>query len=278
MPIGRDGWFDGGKPIHVEGGLRARTARGRIGEQWWSRRFIDILEESCDAGRLARGRTYARKGQVLGFDLTPGLVGARVQGSRPKPYDVSINIRAYGAADWAAIEAELAAEALYRAALLAGEMPTEIVEVFDRLGLPLFPTDLDMQCSCPDWGFPCKHLSAVLYLLAEAFDDDPFLVLAWRGRAKEDLLDALRGRADDDEDAEPDPLHVDDAPFAERVADFYAPAVSLGRLRDRAAGGATPPELLLRVLDPPPIKVRHIPMIDLLRRAYRDLAEPVTEE
>jgi uncharacterized Zn finger protein len=76
-------------------------------------------------------------------------------------------------------------QALYRAALLAGEMPHEIVDVFDGLDLPLFPVRMDMRCSCPDWAMPCKHASAVLYVLAEAFDDDPFLVLAWRGRARE---------------------------------------------------------------------------------------------
>ena len=87
------------------------------------------------------------------------------------------------------------------------------------------PRDLDMDCSCPDWGFPCKHLSAVLYVLAEAFDDDPFLVLAWRGMAKEALLDALRatgGTADDGDGAAPSRLlDVPDVPFAARLADFY---------------------------------------------------------
>ncbi|HEX8630697.1 MAG TPA: SWIM zinc finger family protein [Catenuloplanes sp.] len=270
MPVGPDGWFDGGGPIHVEGGIKARTKRGSIGEQWWSRRFIDILEGICDPGRLARGRAYARKGQVLDFDLSPGLVVARVQGSRPKPYQVKITIEAYGDADWTRVEEALAAQALHRAKLLAGEMPTELVGVFDELGLPLFPSRLDMECSCPDWGFPCKHLSAALYVLAEAFDDDPFLVLAWRGRGREELLDALRGQPDTAQ--APDPLDVEDVPLTERLGDFYSPTVSLGRLREHPTEGVTtPPELLLRVLDAPPVRVRHIPLVDLLRTAYRSL-------
>ncbi|MCG5212633.1 SWIM zinc finger family protein [Streptosporangium soli] len=264
-------WYDGDGPISVEGGIRARSTRGSIGRQWWSRRFIDILEGICDAGRLSRGRSYARKGQVLSLDLSAGLVEAQVQGSRPRPYDVTVRIMAYGEAAWGRVEESLAGQALYRAALLAGEMPKEIVDVFDALSLPLFPAELDMECSCPDWGFPCKHLSAVLYLLAEAFDRDPFLVLAWRGRAKDDLLDALRGLADDDEAA--DPLHVDEVPFTDRMNDFYAPAVSLGRLLSRPGGAPPPPDLLLRALDPPPVKVRHIPLLDILRPVYRDLAD-----
>ena len=64
-----------------------------------------------------------------------------------------------------------------------------------RPGTPLFPrlaSDLDMRCSCPDWGVPCKHLAAVCYVLAEEFDRDPFAMLAWRGKARDDLLAALR--------------------------------------------------------------------------------------
>ncbi|MFC4532210.1 SWIM zinc finger family protein [Sphaerisporangium dianthi] len=276
MPVGKDGWFEAAAPIRVEGGIQARSRRGSIGEQWWSRRFVDILEGICDSGRLGRGRAYARKGQVLQIDLAAGEVKAKVQGSRPAPYRVSIRIPAYGPQAWAGIQEALAGQALYRAKLLAGEMPAEIVEVFDGLGLPLFPAgpaELDMDCSCPDWGFPCKHLSAVLYLLGEAFDEDPFLVLAWRGRAKEPLLDALRGTAGDDEEP-PDPLHVDDVPFAERLDDFYTPSAPLGRLRPRPAASSAPPELLLRALEPPAVKVRHIPLMDILRPAYRRLSAP----
>lgn len=273
MPVDPSGrFFEGGQPIRVDGGIAVRAKRGKIGEQWWSRRFVDILEQICDGGRLARGRTYARKGQVIDFTMTPGRVLGRVQGSRPDPYQVTITIGAYDEAQWTDVTSVLASQALYRAALLAGEMPHEIVDVFDGLNLPLFPARLEMICSCPDWSVPCKHASAVLYVLAEAFDDDPFLVLAWRGRGREELLAALRL------DPEPadviDPLAIEDVPLDSRLADFYSPGISLSRLRERPARVTTPPELLLRALDPPPIRVRHIPLVDILRPAYRDLADP----
>ncbi|GIH61257.1 SWIM zinc finger family protein [Microbispora siamensis] len=285
MPVGRDGWFEAARPIRVEGGIKARSKRGSIGERWWSRRFIDILEHVCDAGRLTRGRAYARRGQVLDLDLGPGLVKARVQGSRPDPYDVSVRIMAYGADEWAGLVEALAAQALHRAKLLAGEMPPEIEEVFSGCGLPLFPGErgLDMACSCPDWGFPCKHLSAVLYLLAEAFDDDPFLVLAWRGMGREALLDALRATGGGRTPGEPGGggmpglLDVADVPFAERTGDFYESGGSPARLGPPADPGS-PPDLLLRALDPPPVKARHIPLLDLLRPAYRTLAAQENEE
>jgi uncharacterized Zn finger protein len=271
MPVGPDGrFFEGGTPIRVENGLAVRSKRGDIGAQWWSRRFVDVLERICDGGRLARGRSYARKGQVLDLTLTPGVVTGRVQGSRPEPYDVSITVPVIPSAAWHDIVGALGAQALFRAALLAGDMPHEIVALFDGLGHPLFPDALDMDCSCPDWGRPCKHLSAVLYVLAEAFDDDPFGVLAWRGRDRDALLGALRSTPDTE--VVPDVLDVPEEPLDERLTDFYAPGLSLGRLRDRPGRATAPPELLLRALEAPAIRVRHIPLADLLRPAYRDLA------
>ncbi|HEX5200665.1 SWIM zinc finger family protein [Paractinoplanes rhizophilus] len=276
MPVDREGrFFEGGKPIAVEGGIAVRAKRGKIGEQWWSRRFVDVLERVCDGGRLARGRAYARKGQVMDFQITAGSVTARVQGSRPRPYAVSIAIAAFDEAQWTDVTESLGSRALYRAALLAGDMPHELLDVFAERGLPLFPDELDIRCSCPDWSVPCKHGSAVLYVLAEAFDDDPFLVLAWRGRDRETLLTALRGTPEPVEAV--DPLAVEESPLEDHLADFYSPGISLSRLRERPARVTTPPELLLRALDPPPVKVRHIPLTDLLRPAYRDLAAPPSD-
>jgi uncharacterized Zn finger protein len=271
MPIDPDGrFFSTNQPIAVDGGIAVRAKRGKIGERWWSRRFVDILETICDGGRLGRGRSYARKGQVIDFGVTPGRVRARVQGSRPKPYQVTITIPAYDEVDWSRIQVALGARALYRAALLAGDMPHEIVDVFDSLGRPLFPSDLDMRCTCPDWSIPCKHASAVLYVLAEAFDDDPFLVLAWRGRDRDELLNALRGMPEPL--PAPDPLAVEEVPLESRLESYFTPGLSLSRLRERPPRATAPPELLLRALDAPPVRVRHIPLVDLLRPAYRDLA------
>ncbi|WP_433240755.1 hypothetical protein ACQPYK_35045 [Streptosporangium sp. CA-135522] len=62
-----------------------------------------------------------------------------------------------------------------------------------------------------------------------------------------------------------------DVPFGERPATFYSPAVSLNRLRPRPDVAVAPADLLLRLLEPPPVKVRHIPLVDVLRKPYREL-------
>ena len=188
-------WSDWSAPIKVEGGLKARSARGAIGETWWSRRFIDVMESLVVGGRLTRGRSYARKGQVLSLEVTAGAVEAQVQGSRPKPYAVVIGLAPFSELVWAKVEVALAEQALFSAKLLSGEMPPGLDDVFAAAGAPLFPQalgDLTMRCSCPDYAVPCKHLAATFYLLAEAFDADPFQILAWRGRGRDELLARLR--------------------------------------------------------------------------------------
>jgi uncharacterized Zn finger protein len=255
-------------------GIRARSRRGTIGEQWWSRRFIDVLESFGMRGRLARGRTYARSGQVLGFEISCGYVTAQVQGSRPRPYRVRIQVTPLTTAQWRRVEHALAGQALFRAKLLAGEMPPEIEEVFAGCGTPLFPRsarDMPMSCSCPDWEVPCKHLAAVCYVLAEAFDADPFGILAWRGRGREELLAALRLLTSGAREAARPVLEVSDSPLADCLAGFWSAGLSPARLRSLPAAPATAPDLLLRSFEPPAVRVRGRDLATLLTPAYERL-------
>jgi uncharacterized Zn finger protein len=285
--------FESSGPIAVEGGIKARSKRGAIGEQWWSRRFIAFLESSGIGGRLQRGRAYARRGQVLEFALAAGEVTARVQGSRPSPYRVSITVRPLTVAQWREIEARLASQALFRARLLAGEMPAEIEQVFADCGVPLFPEpgrDLTMSCDCPDWSVPCKHLAAVCYVLAEAFDDDPFAMLALRGKERGSLLAAMRGRAPG-ASADASPAVSPAGPAAgttpalalladvtgvaleESLADFWSAGLSQARLRVLPPSPVAPPDLLLRLSEPPAVEVRGQPLLDVLAPVYTRLAD-----
>lgn len=283
----RGDWPPPSRPRPVDGGLKARSKRGAIGEQWWSQRFLAVLESFGMASRLARGRNYARRGQVIGFDLAPGRVTARVQGSRTAPYRVSITVAPLTDAQWERVEAELAAQALFRARLLAGEMPAEIEDAFAGCGTPLFPgsaRDLVMSCSCPDWGMPCKHLAAVCYLLAEAFDEDPFAMLAWRGRSREELLARLRalaaggpGRVGPDIGAAP-VIDVADRPLAECLDEFWSPGLPPARLRTLPATAGGRPDLLLRAFPPPEVTVRAKSLPAVLAPAYeRMAADPLTQ-
>jgi uncharacterized Zn finger protein len=255
-------WAEAGPPIQVEGGIRARSKRGAIGERWWSRRFVEVLE----------------------FELGQGVVRARVQGSRPVPYQVRIGVLPLTTAQWRRVIEALRGQALFRAKLLAGEMPHEIEQVFADCGTPLFPRsarDLDLFCSCPDWEVPCKHLAAVCYVLAEQFDDDPFAMLAWRGRDRADLLAALRGPAVGQagtgaaaprSGADAAPAGAAAVPLAQCLDRFWSPGVSRARLRAAQAAPPVPPDLLLRSAQPPDVQIRGMDLATVLGPAYQRLA------
>jgi uncharacterized Zn finger protein len=268
------GWYPPSRPLAASGGIKARSQRGAIGAQWWSRRFIDVLESFGMTGRLQRGRRYARAGQVLELEISSGYVTARVQGSRAAPYKVRIQVLPLTTSQWQRVEETLAGQALFRAKLLAGEMPAEIEDVFAGCGTPLFPRsdhDLDMRCSCPDWGVPCKHLAAVCYVLAERFDDDPFCMLAWRGRDREALLESLRRSRAAAPAQSGQVIEVQAAPLADCLEGFWSPGLSAARLRGLPAVPAAAPDLLLRMLEPPPIRVGGKDLPALLAPAYARL-------
>src|SRR5262249_52421381 len=143
----------------AKGGIKAQSKRGQFGETWWAKRWIEVLESFDIGARLGRGRSYARGGQVLNIDIDKGRATAKVQGSRPQPYKVRIDLKVLTAADWKKLVQSLSGQAIYTAKLLAGEMPQDIEQAFIKAGLSLFPErlkDLETDCSCPDWSNPCK--------------------------------------------------------------------------------------------------------------------------
>jgi uncharacterized Zn finger protein len=199
-----------GPPRKVKGGIRARSKKGAFAKSWWARRWLAVLESLQLGGRLARGRAYARAGQVMDLSIEAGLVTARVQGSRAEPYAVTIRVKPLSKDDWQSLAAVLSREVVFLARLLAGEMPTDIERAFEQAGLSLFPTrikDLATACSCPDSSNPCKHIAAVYYLLGEEFDRDPFLIFRLRGMPREELLRVL----EEMEQAAHPPAREDDA-------------------------------------------------------------------
>ncbi len=269
-------------PRPAEGGIAARKQRGVIGETWWSARFVAVLESFAIGSRLRRGRSYARSGQVLDLEVEPGIVYARVQGSRRVPYDVRIRVKTLSARAWTRLEQALASQAMFAARLLAGEMPHEIEDAFATLNLSLFParaSELETDCSCPDFANPCKHIAATFYILAEAFDDDPFLIFAWRGRTCDQLvanLRRLRGaavHAPDTEAVPDDPEHAADTPpLAASIGDFWRidPAFTGLHLAPHASDT---PDALLRQLGSPPPEAGGQRLLERLSSAYRAMAE-----
>ncbi|MGW5612415.1 SWIM zinc finger family protein [Streptomyces sp. NPDC003877] len=162
----------------------------RFAESWWGNAWVSALEQGAlDVKRLERGRGYAEQGHVDAITVTPGLVLAYVQGSRPRPYRVQVRLRTLGDSDWDRFLDAAADRPGHIAALLDKEMPQSLAQG----GVPLLPGpgDLEPRCSCPDRGHPCKHAAALCYQTARLLDADPFVLLLLRGRGERQLLDAL---------------------------------------------------------------------------------------
>lgn len=179
-------------------GPKRSKGRRPFGATWWGRAWVEALEQRArlDPNRLPRGRTYARQGAVGELEVLPGEVVASVQGSRRTPYRVRVRVRPFSAKEWTLVVDGLAGQAGHSAALLEGEIPPEVADDVRAVGLDLLPGPGEVQprCSCPDWADPCKHASAVCYLVADLLDQDPFALFQLRGRGREELLAALRAR------------------------------------------------------------------------------------
>ncbi|GAA1026723.1 SWIM zinc finger family protein [Virgisporangium ochraceum] len=231
-------------------------ATTRFGLTWWGQRWIAALETlgRAYANRLPRGRTYARNGSVTDLTVAPGVVTARVHGSRRTPYRVSLRIPVFTDPQWTAATHALARQLRHAAALLDGRMPEDIDETLDAVGLSLFPAarELITTCSCPDEANPCKHVAAVHYTLAHTFDADPFLLPALRGRDRTALLAALRAaRTGTTTSGEPNDNDHGVPISALSAAALFNAAGDLTAISLRP-DDTTDPQTTLRRLGPPP--------------------------
>ncbi len=190
-------YFPPSRPIKPVDGIESRSQRGAFAANWWAKRWLAVLVSYGIDSRLQRGRSYARSGQVLNIDVQVGQVKARVQGSRPTPYNVTIKVKLMPDGEWERALDAISEQAIFSAQLLDGTMPQDIESIFDAAHISLFPKTMDeigTVCSCPDAANPCKHIAAVYYLLGEQFDIDPFLIFTLRGRTRQQVMEGLRKR------------------------------------------------------------------------------------
>jgi uncharacterized Zn finger protein len=285
-------WYDDeyprSKPRRPASGIKAQSTRGAFGKSWWASRWIAALERLVDSGRLSRGRSYARSGQVLNLDIQPGRVSSRVQGSRSTPYRVQIEVAPLDDRAWDAVADAMAAQAIFAAKLLAGEMPQDIEEAFAAAKVSLFPDkrgDLKTDCSCPDYANPCKHVAAVYYLLGERFDADPFLIFELRGRSKDQIVEMLRARragggaGATDQPAEATLPEEHAPPLEGDLAHFWTSEDGEQALQALRFQVAAPPldAAPIKRLGAPPFWNRQPPFAELMSQAYRAITHAALE-
>lgn len=191
---------------------------------WTSARWMRPVEQLAPGDQLAEGLEYAKAGQARSIEIKPGLVSGRVQGRMPHAYRTSIRMPTFTPDQWEKVSTAMSGQAKYAAALLAGELPTNIEDLFAPAGLALFPTgtaDLSVSCECdvftgkphdygpgdpsapppepkpratrPGGGMPwCKHVCCLMYLVADKLGPNPLTIFMLRGMPEQDLVERLR--------------------------------------------------------------------------------------
>ncbi|MBD1193142.1 SWIM zinc finger family protein [Vulcanococcus sp. Clear-D1] len=176
-------------------GITTQLGDQGLGQQpWWVEQWMELINGYRFKKRLERAWEYARSGNVLSIRFEGRRVHARVQGSGEDPYKVKLWLDVLSDDDWGYVLEALGQKARWSAQLLAGVMPQDIERAFAASGRRLFPFKLQevrSECTCPDKINPCKHVSAVYYLMGERFSEDPFVLFQLRGRTRAQLLSDL---------------------------------------------------------------------------------------
>jgi len=170
-------------PVIIEGSVLART--------WWGKAWNRNLESYADyTNRIGRGRSYVRCGAVLDLQVHAGEIKALVQGSRAKPYSITIKIKKLNKNTWKLVAAECAGKLESLEELLTGKFPKALEETFMQRNTGLFPSpkEIEFDCTCPDWASMCKHVAATLYGIGARLDEDPTLFFTLRGADTADLI------------------------------------------------------------------------------------------
>ena len=165
-----------------------------FGKTWWGSEWLKALTHIDYANRIPRGSAYARKGAVRSIEVKGNVIFAKVSGSRPTPYKVTIKVPTFSQTAIDRLMEKLMQQPALISKLLNRELDPEVLQICKHLGLPVFPNrwnDLEMKCTCPDWAVPCKHLAAVIYMMSREIDNDPFLVFSMHGV---DLFEELKKR------------------------------------------------------------------------------------
>ena len=169
-----------------------------LGQQpWWVEQWMELINGYRFKKRLERAWGYAREGNVTSIRFEGRRVHARVQGTGEDPYKVKLWLDVLNDEDWGYVLEALTQKARWSAQLLAGIMPSDIERAFAASGKRLFPFKLQevrSECSCPDKANPCKHISAVYFLMGDRFSEDPFVLFQLRGRNRSKLLEDLAER------------------------------------------------------------------------------------
>ncbi len=176
----------------------AKAAAGsRFARSWWGRAWLQAMEDTAlDQRQLKQGRRYAAAGLVGPITVSPGRIAATVDDVDGGPFTTELRLAELSTVEWERFLDRVASRAGHLAALLDRDMPHDLVEAADDVGVHLLPGigDLDPECDCPGWELPCRHAAALSFQTSWLLDADPFVLLLMRGMTEPEVLAELRSR------------------------------------------------------------------------------------
>jgi uncharacterized Zn finger protein/superfamily II DNA or RNA helicase len=265
-------YYDKPEKLPIEAGSGIRGG-GKYGTTWWGQQWLQAFNQISDSNRLPRGRTYANNGSVRDIQIDQNRILAKVQGTRN--YQVEIEIPAFSRAERERITQLVVANPDLLSRLLNRELPPELEELCRKQGTHIFPRSwhtFKASCSCPDWAMPCKHLAAIIYLVANEIDKNPFLVFALHAY---DLLAELEKQgfaAGEAQSAQALPLSQLRRPLADTAGEAFhfdpalLEALDFSSLPDCRDG-------LLAILSPQPVFSPTADFREVLKKALTAIAK-----
>jgi len=169
-----------GRPVFVDGD------DDRIGRGPWARWLATSVVPDESSPRAERGRILARTGHVHSVSVVEGAVTAQVIGSGGAEYRVELAADPVPRRVWAAVIGSPRGRTLFEAAAAGRDQSLQLEHAMTvDWEEPLIPPSRAVRrsCTCPDADYSgaCKHVIALAYVVADAIDGDPSLLLEWRG-------------------------------------------------------------------------------------------------
>ncbi len=169
------------EPVEIQG--------QKIAQTFWGKAWCDHLEKFSDyENRLPRGRTYVRNGSVCHLAISKGKIEAIVSGS--ELYNINIKITPLPVKKWKDVSKQCAGQIGSMLELLQGHFSDKVMEIVTNQNKGLFPrpSEIKLDCDCPDWAEMCKHIAAVLYGVGARLDHQPELLFLLRNVDHEELI------------------------------------------------------------------------------------------
>ncbi|WCR53531.1 MAG: hypothetical protein PG981_000553 [Wolbachia endosymbiont of Ctenocephalides orientis wCori] len=148
------------------------------GKTWWGERWLKFLNRMSDNNRLSRGRNYANTGRVSNIKINGNIIIAEVYGSG-ESYKVEFILNEFGKSEQQTILQIIETSPAILSKLMKKQLPVSLFDELSSSGIKLFPSklrEIHPRCNCPDSVIPCKHIAAVIYLIAAEIDKNPFMI------------------------------------------------------------------------------------------------------